>query len=166
MASKEPIRATYTCKLHNHLFSSHPSHLHSVTFLVTLFLLLFISAAIVLRSYLLRRRFQRQIDEALASGLLITPGSRRRRLGPKPKIHNTWVTQGGHNWCEMMVSKSIISSYLVLFIQSVSSAHISTACPSQTSRSTYTLEKFSTAGGCSIITASISTCTGTSQTSS
>ncbi|KAH9936310.1 uncharacterized protein B0H18DRAFT_1113719 [Fomitopsis serialis] len=43
------------------------------TFLATLFLLLFVSAGIVLRSFVLRRRFRRRIEEALAAGVPLTP---------------------------------------------------------------------------------------------
>lgn len=53
--------------------SSQPSSLYLFTFLATLFLLLFVSAGIVLRSFVLRRRFRRRIEEALASGVPLTP---------------------------------------------------------------------------------------------
>ncbi|KZT73799.1 hypothetical protein DAEQUDRAFT_761764 [Daedalea quercina L-15889] len=43
------------------------------TFLATLFLLLFVSAAIVLRSFIIRRRFRRRIEEAIAAGVYIPP---------------------------------------------------------------------------------------------
>ncbi|KAI0917154.1 hypothetical protein AcW1_007575 [Taiwanofungus camphoratus] len=59
------------------------------TFLATLFLLLFVSSAIVLRSFIVRRRFRRQIEEAIAAGVLLPsqggPGS-RRKLGEKPRL--------------------------------------------------------------------------------
>lgn len=81
----------------------------SITFLATLFLLLFISCAIVLRSYVLRRRFQRQLDEAMAAGILLTPrtpGSRKRRFGTKPKFHDIWLVRGGDTWNQMMVRRT------------------------------------------------------------
>lgn len=82
----------------------------SITFLATLFLLLFISCAIVLRSYILRRRFQQQLDEAMAAGILLaprSPGSRKRRFGSKPKFHDAWLVQGGEKWEQMMVRVSL-----------------------------------------------------------
>jgi hypothetical protein len=66
------------------------------TFLATLFLLLFVSSAIILRSFILRRRFRRSIEEALLAGVIVPnqPGgrvSRRRALGEKPKLWETRV---------------------------------------------------------------------------
>ncbi|EED86001.1 predicted protein [Postia placenta Mad-698-R] len=68
--------------------SSPSSSLYLFTFLATLFLLLFVSAAIVLRSFILRRRFRRRVEEALAAGILLTPtagapGSRKRLEKPR-----------------------------------------------------------------------------------
>ncbi|KAF9468598.1 hypothetical protein BDZ94DRAFT_1245809 [Collybia nuda] len=80
-------------------------NLYLITFLATLFLLLFISCAIVLRSYILRRRFQQQLDEAMAAGILLaprSPGSRKRRFGSKPKFFEAWLVQGGERWKDMM----------------------------------------------------------------
>lgn len=85
----------------------------SVTFLATLFLLLFVSCAIVLRSYILRRRFQRSLDDAMAAGMVLTPraqGSKRKRFGAKPKMTDTWLTQGGEKWDSIMVCPSSPSS--------------------------------------------------------
>ncbi|GLB38499.1 hypothetical protein LshimejAT787_0503640 [Lyophyllum shimeji] len=84
---------------------TNSSNLYLITFLATLFLLLFISCTIVLRSFVLRRRYQRQIDEALAAGIILAPraqGSRKRRYGHKPKMFTSWVVQGGERWDEMM----------------------------------------------------------------
>ncbi|KAF5311669.1 hypothetical protein D9611_009406 [Ephemerocybe angulata] len=70
------------------------SNLYLVTFLATLFLLLFVSCAIVLRSYLLRRRYQRQIEHALAHGIVLaprTPGSRKKRFGTRPHLYESWI---------------------------------------------------------------------------
>lgn len=70
------------------------TNLYLVTFVATLFLLLFVSCGIVLRSYILRRRYQRQINFALANGAVITPrapGSRRKRLGVRPRLYETWI---------------------------------------------------------------------------
>ncbi|KAF8964370.1 hypothetical protein BDZ97DRAFT_1919057 [Flammula alnicola] len=84
---------------------STSSNLYLVTFLATLFLLLFVSCAIVLRSYLLRRRYQRRLDEAMAAGMLLAPrtqGSKRKRFGAKPKIIDTWLSDGGPVWDHIM----------------------------------------------------------------
>ncbi|KAI0372149.1 hypothetical protein BV20DRAFT_99334 [Pilatotrama ljubarskyi] len=43
------------------------------TFLATLFLLLAISSAIIMRGIFLRRRFRRRLEEALAAGVLLSP---------------------------------------------------------------------------------------------
>jgi hypothetical protein len=131
------VQAIFTCKLVSTIiipfFSLHSTTI-SITFLATLFLLLFVSSGIVLRSYILRRRFQRQIDEAVAAGFLLSPraqGSRKRHFGAKPKIYNSWVTSGGHKWSEMMVSETIIlspnTSDHFLFQSLLFVAHISTA---------------------------------------
>lgn len=97
--------AIFTCTPAS-LSPQPPSDPRRITFLATLFLLLFISCTIVLRSFIIRRRFQRQIDEALAAGIILAPraqGSRKRRYGHKPKFHTSWVAQGGEKWDEMMV---------------------------------------------------------------
>ncbi|KAJ2930889.1 hypothetical protein H1R20_g6200, partial [Candolleomyces eurysporus] len=76
--------------------SSKPgtSNLYLVTFLATLFLLLFVSCAIVLRSYFLRRRYQRHVAQALAQGIVLTPrapGSRKKRFGTRPHMYESWI---------------------------------------------------------------------------
>ncbi|PSR74800.1 hypothetical protein PHLCEN_2v9514 [Hermanssonia centrifuga] len=64
------------------------STLYLLTFLATLFVLLFVSCAIVLRSFFLRRRLQRLYEEQIAAGLLPSdaryPG--RRGFGEQPKL--------------------------------------------------------------------------------
>lgn len=93
----------------------------SITFLATLFVLLVVSCGIVLRSYILRRRYQQRLEEALGSGLLLAPraqGSKRKRLGTKPKIISTWLAEGGEKWNQMTVSLSQLSS-IFLFISSL-----------------------------------------------
>lgn len=82
----------------------------SVTFLATLFLLLFLSCAIILRSYILRRRYQRRLEEAMAAGLVLTPrapGSRQTRFGVKPKIFDSWFINGDEKWMDVQVSISL-----------------------------------------------------------
>ncbi|PPQ91682.1 hypothetical protein CVT25_012895 [Psilocybe cyanescens] len=81
--------------------SGTSSNLYLVTFLATLFLLLFVSCAIVMRSYILRRRFQREQDDHLAAGRFLAPrtqGSKRKRFGAKPKLFDTWLADGGVTW--------------------------------------------------------------------
>ncbi|KAH9049931.1 hypothetical protein EDB84DRAFT_1433454 [Lactarius hengduanensis] len=66
------------------------SSLYLFTFLATLFLLLFVSSAIILRSFILRRRFRQRIEEAILAGVIVPNQagrvSRRRALGEKPKL--------------------------------------------------------------------------------
>ncbi|EJC97932.1 uncharacterized protein FOMMEDRAFT_149402 [Fomitiporia mediterranea MF3/22] len=74
------------------------SSLYLFTFLATLLLLLAISCAIVIRSFIIRRRFHRRVQEALADGSVLPPhapgpggfggigGGRRRDFGEKPKL--------------------------------------------------------------------------------
>ncbi|KAF5315265.1 hypothetical protein D9619_007199 [Psilocybe cf. subviscida] len=72
------------------------SNLYLVTFLATLFILLLISGAIVMRSYFLRRRYQRRLEEALASGLVLAPraqGGKRKRFGAKPGLFEVYVRE-------------------------------------------------------------------------
>lgn len=83
---------------------------NSVTFLATLFLLLFISCAILLRSYILRRRFRRHSEGDFGAGLLLTPrspGSRHTRFGHVPKLFDSLIINGGEKWRDMRVSFSI-----------------------------------------------------------
>jgi len=64
------------------------------TFLTTLLLLLGVSCAIIIRSLILRRRFRRRVQEAIANGVLV-PGLMTepmpRELGEKPKMWNVWI---------------------------------------------------------------------------
>jgi len=86
---------------------SQSSSLYLFTFLATLLLLLAVSCAIVVRSFILRRRFRRRIEEAIAAGVL-APGAlddgpggggmgrgRRRDFGEKPKLWEVWVDEHG-----------------------------------------------------------------------
>lgn len=70
---------------------------NSFTFLATLLLLLAVSLTIVLRSLIIRRRFQRRVQDALAQGIVLSPtpgsgGSRRFGLGEKPRTWDAWLT--------------------------------------------------------------------------
>lgn len=61
---------------------------------------------LIYRSFILRRRFRRRIEEAIAAGVLI-PGSlddatiggmgrsRRRDFGEKPKLWEVWIDEPG-----------------------------------------------------------------------
>lgn len=77
----------------------------SFTFLATILILVLLSATLVLRSYILRRRYRRHFQQALADGLFdnldrsgpgeldTIRGFRRsiRRFGPKPIVWDTWI---------------------------------------------------------------------------
>ncbi|KAK0221808.1 hypothetical protein IW262DRAFT_931988 [Armillaria fumosa] len=56
---------------------------------------------------MMRRRFQRRLEEAMAQGVVLAPhnqGSRRKRLGKKPKLHEAWIapSQDADTWEDMM----------------------------------------------------------------
>ncbi|CAE6416900.1 unnamed protein product [Rhizoctonia solani] len=79
------------------------STLYLFTFLTTLLLLLAVSCGIVIRSFILRRRFHRRVEEAIAAGVLLPgqgdvgmgPGGNigafRRSIGEKPKMWEVWI---------------------------------------------------------------------------
>ncbi|OCB85094.1 hypothetical protein A7U60_g7719 [Sanghuangporus baumii] len=83
------------------------SSLYLFTFLATLLLLLAISCAIVIRSLVIRRRFQRRVQEALAEGYVFPPNAgpgatpglggfgaaarRRFDVGEKPKMWDAHI---------------------------------------------------------------------------
>ncbi|KAG8756262.1 hypothetical protein FRC12_010629 [Ceratobasidium sp. 428] len=88
------------------------STLYLFTFLTTLLLLLAVSCGIVIRSFVLRRRFHRRVEEAIAAGVLLPsqtgdiamgPGGTinvyRRPIGEKPKMWEVWIDEraGGHH---------------------------------------------------------------------
>lgn len=60
----------------------------------TLLLLLGVSCAIIVRSLVLRRRFRRRVQEAIANGVYV-PGmmgeSHRRDIGEKPTMWEAWI---------------------------------------------------------------------------
>ncbi len=83
-------------------FLDFPCHqsLYLFTFLTTLLLLLAVSCGIVLRSFILRRRFRRRVEAAIAAGVLLPEqvDALRRRgpiLGEKPKLYEVHI-EGGH----------------------------------------------------------------------
>ncbi|CAE6511226.1 unnamed protein product [Rhizoctonia solani] len=79
------------------------STLYLFTFLTTLLLLLAVSCGIVIRSFVLRRRFHRRVEEAIAAGVLLPGqgdigmgpgggiGALRRPIGEKPKMWQVWI---------------------------------------------------------------------------
>ncbi|KAF8195422.1 hypothetical protein BJ912DRAFT_1040377 [Pholiota molesta] len=100
-SSTAPVSPVPTAPSPPQSHGSPSSNLYLVTFLATLFLLLFVSCAIVLRSYVLRQRYNRRINEAMAAGLFLAPraqGSRRKRFGVRPRLIDTWIATGGPKW--------------------------------------------------------------------
>ena len=88
--------------------------LSSFTFLATLLLLLAVSCAIVMRSFVLRRRFRRRVEEALAAGIILPQHPPRKRdFGEKPRLWDAWLTPTDTKWSSIMVRSSIIR--VVLF---------------------------------------------------
>ncbi|KAJ8080636.1 hypothetical protein PM082_017470 [Marasmius tenuissimus] len=84
---------------------SNSSNLYLFTFVATLFVLLMISSTIIFRSYILRRRYQRRLQEALAAGVILAPreqGSRRKRFRTRPKFYDVWFDTAGDTWEELM----------------------------------------------------------------
>ncbi|KZS87651.1 hypothetical protein SISNIDRAFT_553086 [Sistotremastrum niveocremeum HHB9708] len=70
------------------------SELYLFTFLTTLLLLLGVSCAIIVRSLVLRRRFRRRVQEAIANGIYVPGmmgGSHRRDIGEKPTMWEAWI---------------------------------------------------------------------------
>ncbi|THH16985.1 hypothetical protein EW146_g3749 [Bondarzewia mesenterica] len=88
------------------------SSLYLFTFLATLFLLLFVSCAIVLRSFILRRRFQRRVEEAILAGLMPpqAPGQmgRKRDFGEKPRMWNAWISPLTNDRWENIMPVSVL----------------------------------------------------------
>ena len=69
------------------------------TFLATLVLLLSVSGAIVIRSFILRRRHRRMVEEAIRNGTWVptTPAARNSRvdLAKKPELWEAYLGSGG-----------------------------------------------------------------------
>ena len=96
-----------------------------VFFLATLILLLSISGAIVGRSYVLRRRQRRLIEEAIRNGTYVPPsvrGGAPRVLGAKPQLHDVFLAldelavlqakglvagKAGYEWETIMVRRAL-----------------------------------------------------------
>lgn len=78
------------------------------TFLATLFVLVAVSCAIVLRSFYMRRQMRRRYEEAIAAGLLpsvVMPGARKKKnFGEKPKLYDAVVVPAdGEKWEHLTV---------------------------------------------------------------
>ena len=87
---------------------AHPSGARprSFTFLATLLLLLAVSCAIVIRSLIIRRRFRRRYEEALAAGIILPQqGIKRRDFGAKPEMSDSWLAPAAYvpRWTDFMV---------------------------------------------------------------
>ncbi|KAI0801868.1 hypothetical protein BC629DRAFT_147033 [Irpex lacteus] len=75
-------------------FNPPSSTLYLLTFLATLFVLLFVSCAIVLRSFLIRRRYRLHIEQQIAAGILPADAldpRQKRDIGEKPKLWDVYV---------------------------------------------------------------------------
>jgi hypothetical protein len=93
-----------------------PLYVRRFTFLATLFLLLFVSSAIILRSFILRRRFRRRIEEAILAGVIPPPQTgrvnRRRVIGEKPKLWEARVCPAsGDRWDTIVVRFPFLCCY-------------------------------------------------------
>lgn len=75
--------------------------LYLYTFLITLLILFGVSCGIVVRSIVLRRRFRRQIQNAIDSGMALPPrvaasrAGRRHQFGERPVMHEVWLNYKG-----------------------------------------------------------------------
>ncbi|KAI0699080.1 hypothetical protein BC835DRAFT_594723 [Cytidiella melzeri] len=74
-------------------FSPPSSTLYLLTFLATLFVLLFVSCAIVLRSFLIRRRYRLHLQQQIALGVLPpeTLNSYNKDFGERPTLWDVHV---------------------------------------------------------------------------
>ncbi|KAJ3716967.1 hypothetical protein C8R42DRAFT_778319 [Lentinula raphanica] len=87
--------------------TTNQGNLYLFTFLSTLLVLLIISCSIVFRSFVLRRRYQRRLAEALAAGAVLTPrapGSHKKRFRTRPKFYETWLSDADKysTWTDLM----------------------------------------------------------------
>jgi len=100
---------------------TNSASLYLYTFLATLVLLLGVSAAIVVRSLILRRRHRRMIEEAIRNGTYVPPNvlaNSRGRIDPakKPKMweaavfESEWKGKEGE-WSDILPVSASISSW-------------------------------------------------------
>lgn len=108
----------------------------SFTFLATLLLLLAVSCAIVARSLVVRRRFRRRVEEAIAAGLIPPQnaplgagfgGPRRRDIGQKPTMWDSWLAPGDAKWSEIKVRCRCFMSDLHLMLNNAQCSLLSVA---------------------------------------
>ena len=106
----------------------------SLTFLATLFVLLFICSAIILRSFLQRRRLRRQIEAQIAAGLL-PPEAALQRLrrhyqydyGEKPKLWDCYITpapdpeHARKRWDELEVRPRFLPCFMCFLTSDIAS---------------------------------------------
>jgi len=83
-------------------------------------LLLFVSSAIILRSFILRRRFRQRIEDAILAGVIVPNNqtgraSRRRALGEKPKLWETRVFPADDDRWDSIVVRTLFVSPLDTF---------------------------------------------------
>ncbi|KAF9454716.1 hypothetical protein P691DRAFT_191903 [Macrolepiota fuliginosa MF-IS2] len=79
------------------------SNLYLATFLATLFLLLFGSCCIVIRSYMMRRRYRRHLQDIFAAENPGGPHGRCKCRKRRPKFHDRWIARAGSpNWGDIM----------------------------------------------------------------
>jgi hypothetical protein len=86
----------------------------SFTFLATILILVLLSASLVLRSYIVRRRYRRRFQQALAdfdrTALQFDPLAFRRapQLGPTPVVWDAWThpADKADTWASITVSCS------------------------------------------------------------
>ena len=116
MVLPPPCTCTYTQIIVPFFFACLLSSTRTTrfTFLATLFLLLFVSSAIILRSFILRRRFRQRIEEAILAGVIVPNPTgrvnRRRALGEKPKLWEARVFPADDDrWDSIVVRRSSLS---------------------------------------------------------
>ena len=100
----------------------------SFTFLATILILILLSASLVLRSYILRRRYRRHFQQTLTDAVFVggTLGSQfdplglrrpTRRLGPKPVLWDIWIhLVDDDTWSSFTVRGPICSTRAVLIL--------------------------------------------------
>jgi len=99
--SAHPQPSTVRSPLPSSPIAANPTHPTVYTFLATLVLLLSVSAAIILRSLVLRRRHRRMLNDAIRNGLWVPPPpgagplgmsvAELLRLGRKPAMWEAYV---------------------------------------------------------------------------
>ena len=136
-----PIPQFATTPTPNPLSPSHgPADSPTVyTFLATLVLLLSVSAAIVVRSFILRRRHRLMVEEAIRNGTWVPPApltsraSRNVDLSKKPKMWEVYLGAGGSGYGEKGGAGSGEEYSQWDAIQPFSAAYITPTTPTSTS---------------------------------